>query len=137
MIVCGTRDSSIYERFPRKCDLTLSKAISSAMLLRKQVGMTAKFSDLNLSSTSIRFLKGNSVSQIITLPTRKRRNLQKSLNFGTIHITEANVHLMERFVMFSINKTKVCCQRVHEKVHEIVRNESGEPSNQSHYEFFI
>ena len=107
------------------------------MLLRKQVGMTAKFSDLNLPSTSIRFLKGNSVSQIITLATRKQRNLQKSLNFGTVHTTEANVQLMEKFVMFSIKKPKVCCQRVHEKVHEIVRNESGEHSDQSHHEFFI
>ena len=137
MIICGTRDNSVCERFPWKSDLTLSKAISSAMLLRKQVGMTAKFSDLNLPSTSIRFLKGNSVSQIITLATRKQRNLQKSLNFGTVHTTEANVQLMERFVMFSIKKPKVCCQRVHEKVHEIVRNESGEHSDQSHHEFFI
>ena len=100
MIVCGTRDNPICERFPGKCDLTLSKAISSAMVLRKQVGMTAKFSDLNLPSTSIRFLKGISVSQIITLPTRKRRNLQKSLIFGIVHITGANVQLWKGLLCF-------------------------------------
>ena len=105
MIVCGTRDNSICERFPGKCDLTLSKAISSAMVLRKQVGMTAKFSDLNLPSDS------------------------------SHHWSKCPA--MDRFVMFSIKQTTVCCQRVHKKVHEILRNESGEPSDQSHSEFFI
>ena len=30
MIVCGTKDNSLRERFLRECDLTLSKAISGS-----------------------------------------------------------------------------------------------------------
>ena len=137
MIVYGTRDNSICERFPGKCDLTLSKAISSAMLLRKLVGMTARFSDLNLPSTSIRFLKGISKSQIITVPTRKRRNLQKKFNFWNSSHHWSKCPAYGKVCYVFNKKTTVCCQCVHKKVHEIVRSESGEPSDQSHYEFFI
>ena len=43
MIVCGTKDNLLRERLLRECDLTLCKAISAGLLLRKHVSMPAKF----------------------------------------------------------------------------------------------
>ena len=56
-----------------------------------------------------------------------------------VHIPEANAQITEKIVMFAIKKNhfKVCCPRVSRKVHEIEKDESDEPSDQSDYEFSI
>ena len=46
---------------------------------------------------------------------------------------------MKRFVMFAIKRTisMFAANVVIKKIHEIERDESDEPTNQSHYTFFI
>ena len=70
MIVYGTRVNSLCERLLRECDLTLSKAISTGHAAEETRKHAAKFSDLNLPPTLIRFLKGNSIRLVITLTIR-------------------------------------------------------------------
>ena len=69
---------------------------------------------------------------------RKHVN-EKSVNFAIIHIPEANAQLMEKSVMFAIKGTisKFAAHVSVKKVHEIEKDESDEPSDQSDYEFFI
>ena len=61
----------------------------------------------------------------------------RDLNFAIVHISEANAQLMEKFVMCALKWTisKFAAPRLGKKEHEIEKEESDEPSNQSDYFF--
>ena len=111
------------------------KQLVQVMLLRKHVGMSAKFSDLNLPPTLIRFLKGNSISLVITLATEHER-LYKFCNSSHLR-RKCPAYGKVCFVCNKKNHFKVCCPHVGKKVHEIEKDESDETSDQSYCQFFI
>ena len=59
MVVYGTRDNYLRERFLQEFNLTLSKAISAGHDAEETYKHAHKISDLNLPLTLIRYLKGN------------------------------------------------------------------------------
>ena len=77
-------------------------------MLRKDVSMPVKSSDLNLPPTSIRYLKENSISLVRILANRTQETLQNSVNFTIVHIPEANAQLMEKFIMFARSLLPTC-----------------------------
>ena len=112
IIVCGTRDNSLRERLLREYDFTLSKAISA--------GNTAE----ETRKHAHKILKSQ--------PTANIDQIFKS------KLTKSSQPEHKRLYVCNKNKHfKVCCPRVRKKVHKIEKDESDEPSDQSHYEFFI
>ena len=101
MYVCGNKDNSLRERFLQKCNLTLFKAISAVNAFEETRKHTHKI--LRSQPTAhIDFKKKLSKSShSICYQNTKDLNV----NLMIIHIPEANVQLIEKFVMFAIKKT--------------------------------
>ena len=138
MIVCGIKDNSLRERFPRECDFTLSKAISACHAAEE----TRKYAR--------EILRSQPTADI-------DKNFKKKLNKSSHNIRNQNTRDLKKFkfcnsshprgkysaygkVCHVCNKKshfKVCCPHFGKKVHEIEKDESYEPSDQSDYKFFI
>ena len=87
--------------FFKNATLLCSKQLVQLMLLRKHVSIPTKFYDLNLLLALIFKKKLSKSSHSICYQNTKDLNV----NLMIIHIPEANVQLIEKFVMFVIKKT--------------------------------
>ena len=102
MIVCGTKDNSLRERLLRECDLTLSKAISAghaAEETRKHAHKILR-SQPTADIDKIFKKKLNNSSQ-----NSRNQNTKDFMKKCKLKHAEANVQLMEKFVMFAIKRT--------------------------------
>ena len=136
MIVCGTKDNSLRERLLRECDLTLSKAISAGHAAEE----TRKHAH--------KILRSQPTADIDKIFKKKLNNSsQNSRNQNTKDFMkkcklkhargECAAYGKVCDVCNKKNRFKVCYPRVGKKVHEIEKDESDEPSDQSDHEFFI
>ena len=104
-IVSGARDNSLRERLLRECDFTLSKAISvdhAAEEMRKHAREILR-SQPTVDIDKIFKKKLNKSSN--NTRNQNTRDFIKRVTFVIVHIPEANVQLMEKFVMFAIKRT--------------------------------
>ena len=136
MIPCGTRDNSLRERLLRKCDLTLSKAISAGHAAEE----TRKHARENLRSQPTADIdKIFKKKHIKSTRNQNTRDFRKKWKFcDSLHPRgKCKAYGKVNHVWSKKNHFKVCCPRVGKKVHEIETDESDESSDQSDYEFFV
>ena len=139
MTVCGMRDNSLRERLLRECELTLSKVISAdhaaeetpkhaCEILRSQpTANTDEIFKKKLSKSGHNTRNQNTGDFI-----KKHKFCNSSHPQGKCPAYGNVYHVCNKK-----NHFKVCCLRVGKKVHEIEKEGSDEPSDQSDYEFFI
>ena len=138
MIDCGTRDNYLHERLLRECDLALSKAISAGHAAEetRKHGREILRSQPTADIDKI-FKKKRNKSGHNTHNQSTRDFIKKCEFFDSSHPQDkCQAHGKVCYVCNKKNHFKVCYPRVYEKVHEIEKDESDEPSNQSDYELF-
>ena len=137
MIVCGTKDNSLRERLLPECDLTLSKAISAGHAAEKIRKHARKILRATTDIDKIFRKKLNKSSH--NTRNQNTRDFIKKCKFCDSSHPWDKCPAYEKVchVCNKKNHFKVWYPHVGKKVHEIEKDESDEPSDQSDYEFFI
>ena len=101
MIVCGTKDNSLRERLLRECNLTFSKAISAGHAAEETRNHDREILRSQPTANIYKMFKKSSHNT----RNQNTRDSIKSCKLGDSHIPEANVQLMEKFIMLAIKRT--------------------------------
>ena len=139
MIVCGTKDNSLRERLLRECDLTLSKAISAGHAAEETRKHAREILRSQPSADIDKIFKKKLNNSNRNTRNQNARDFIKKCKFCDSSHPRGKCPAYGKVchVCNKRNHFKVCCPRVAKKVHEIEKDESDEPSDQSNYEFFI
>ena len=139
MIVSGTRDNSLCEKLLRECDLTQSKVISAGHAAEETRKHAREILRSQPTTDIDKILKKIMNKSNHNTRNQNTRDFIKKCKFCNSSHPRGKCPAYGKVcrVCNKKNHFKVCCPRVGKKVHEIEKNESDEPSDQSDYDFFL
>ena len=139
MIVSGTRDNSLCEKLLRECDLTQSKVISAGHAAEETRKHAREILRSQPTTDIDKILKKIMNKSNHNTRNQNTRDFIKKCKFCNSSHPRGKCPAYGKVcrVCNKKNHFKVCCPRVGKKVHEIEKNESDEPSDQSDYDFFF
>ena len=105
MIVCGTKDNSLRERLLRECNLSFSKAISAGHAAEETCNHAHEILRSQPTANIYKMFKKKPNKSSHNTRNQNTRDSIKSCKLGDSHIPEANVQLMEKFIMLAIKRT--------------------------------